>query len=85
MPTVFGTALASFLAHTGAQRTVILHSSTLPESKLLFLLGGGLVVLASLVRRLYPVGGVAAPKSLQVILWISPKEIAEHLSAGDGD
>jgi hypothetical protein len=28
---------------------------------------------------------VAAPKSMQVILWIAPEEVAEHLSAVDGD
>jgi hypothetical protein len=82
-PTI-GTSFACFLAHSGAGN-IILHSTTLPESKVLALLGGGLVILASLVRRLYPIGGVAAPKSLQVLLWISPDEIAQQLSHVDGD
>jgi hypothetical protein len=76
-----GPGLACFLAHTGGARTEILRSSTIPESGMLILLGGGLIVLASLVRRLYPLGGVVAPKSMQVILWISPEEVVEHLSA----
>jgi hypothetical protein len=46
-------------------------------------MGGGLIVLASLVRRLYPIGGVVAPKSMQVMLWIAPDEIAAQLSAGE--
>jgi hypothetical protein len=81
----FGTGLACFLAHTDGARTEILHSSTLPESKMLILLGGGLIVLASLVRRLYPLGGVVAPKSMQVILWISPEEVMDHLAARESD
>ncbi|MFZ3341595.1 MAG: hypothetical protein WA609_12260 [Terriglobales bacterium] len=81
MPITFGTGLACFLAHTNGAQTEILRSSTFPESKTLILLGGGLVLLASLVRRLYPMGGIAAPKSMQVILWISPKEVVEHLDA----
>ena len=85
MPTAFATALACLLAHSTGAKAGILRSSTLPESKLLFLLGGGLVVLAGLVRRLYPFGRLAAPKSLHVMLWMSPEEIAEQLSAGDGD
>lgn len=79
--TPFGSSLATFLANTSASN-VALRASSVPESKLLFLLGGGLVVLATLVRRLYPLGQVAAPKSMQVLVWISPAEIAEHL-AGD--
>jgi len=78
MPMTFGTGLASFLAHTDGARTEILRSSTFPESRMLILLGGGLIVLAGLVRRLYPMGGVVAPKSMQVILWISPEEVVEH-------
>jgi hypothetical protein len=84
MPISFGTSVACFLARGGAG-AVILRASALPEPELLLLLGGGLIVLASLVRRLYPLGGVAAPKSMQVILWIAPEEVAEHLSAGNGD
>jgi hypothetical protein len=85
MPTAFATALACLLAHSTGAKAGILPSSALPESKLLVLLGGGLVVLAALVRRLYPFGNVAAPKSLHVMLWMSPEEIAEQFSAGDGD
>ena len=81
MPMTFGTGLACFLAHTDGARTEILRSSTIPESRMLILLGGGLIVLASLVRRLYPLGGIAAPKSMQVILWISPEEVVDRLSA----
>ena len=81
MPMTFGTGLACFLAHTDGARTEILRSSTIPESRMLILLGGGLIVLASLVRRLYPLGGIAAPKSMQVILWISPEEIVDRLAA----
>jgi hypothetical protein len=87
MPMTFGTGLACLLANTSGARTEILRSSTLPESKMLILLGGSLIVLASLVRRLYPLGGLVAPKSMQVILWISPEEVVEHLSGqktGDG-
>jgi len=80
MPMTFGTGLACFLAHTIGARTEILRSSTFPESKTLILMGGGLILLASLVRRLYPSGGIVAPKSMQVILWISPKEVVDHLS-----
>ena len=47
---------------------------------MLLLLGGGLIVLASLVRRLYPLGGMVVPKSMQVILCISPAEIADQLA-----
>jgi hypothetical protein len=81
MPMTFGASFACFLAHTNSARVEILRSSTLPESKVLILLGGGLIVLASLVRRLYPVGGVAAPKSMQVILCISPTEVADQFAA----
>ena len=81
MPMTFGTGLACFLAHTDGARTEILRSSTIPESKMLILLGGGLIVLAGLVRRLYPLGGIVAPKSMQVILWISPEEVVDRLTA----
>jgi len=81
MPMTFGTGLACFLANTDGARTQILRSSAIPESKMLILLGGGLIVLASLVRRLYPLGGIVAPKSMQVILWISPEEVVDHLAA----
>ncbi len=81
MPMMFGTGLACFLAQTDGARTEFLRSSTVPESKMLVLLGGGLILLASLVRRLYPLGGIVAPKSMQVILWISPEEVVEHLAA----
>jgi hypothetical protein len=85
MPITFGASVACFLARTGGAGAVILRASALPEPELLLLLGGGLVVLASLVRKLYPLGGAVAPKSMQVILWIAPEEVAEHLSAVDGD
>jgi hypothetical protein len=80
MPITFGSGLVCFLAHTDGARTQILRSSAFPESKMLILLGGGLIVLASLVRRLYPSGGIVAPKSMQVMLWISPEEVVEHLA-----
>jgi hypothetical protein len=83
MPMTLGTGLACFLARTNGASVDILRSSTIPEFKLLVLLGGGLIVLASLVRRLYPLGGMAAPKSMQVELWISPPEITDQVSAGD--
>ncbi len=83
MPITFGSSVACFLAHSGG--VVIQRASTLPEPEMLVLLGGGLIVLASLVRRLYPLGGAAAPKSMQVILWIAPEEVAQHLSPVDGD
>lgn len=79
MTTALGSSFACILANTSGASNVILRSATIPESKLLFLIGGGLVVVAALVRRLYPVGQVAAPKSLQVVVWISPSEVAEHL------
>ncbi len=82
MSTTFGTSLACFLAHSGAGN-VFLRASALPEPQRLLLMGGGLIVLASLVRRLYPIGGVVAPKSMQVMLWIAPDEIAAQLSAGE--
>jgi hypothetical protein len=81
MPITFGTGLACFLAHSNGAKVEILRSSTFPESKMLLLLGGGLIVLASLVRRLYPLGGVVAPKSMQVTLWISPPEVADQFAA----
>ncbi len=58
----------------------MLRSSTIPESRLLVLLGSGLIALATLVRWLYPVEGLAAPKSMQLMMWISPSEVAERLS-----
>jgi hypothetical protein len=83
MPLTLGTSLACFLAHTEGARTGILRSSTIPESRVLLVLGGGLILLASLVRRLYPLGGIVAPKSMQVVLWISPEEFEEHLVQAD--
>lgn len=80
MPLTLGTGLACFFAQTSSARAEILRSSTIPEFKLLMLLGGGLIVLASLVRWLYPLGGMVAPKSMQVELWISPPEIAEQVA-----
>lgn len=80
----FSTGLACFLAHIDGVRT-ILRSSTFAEPRMLILLGGGLMVLASLVRRLYPMGGIVAPKSMQVILWISPKEVVDHLAARENN
>lgn len=85
MPITFGTGLACFLAHSTGARTEILRSSTFPESKMLILLGGGLIVLASLVRRLYPLGGIVAPKSMQVILWISPEEVVDQLATRENN
>jgi hypothetical protein len=81
MPISLSTGLACLFVHSGAP-AVIQRTAATPESTILFLLGSGLVALASLVRRHYPLGGVAAPKSLQMIVWISPQEIAEHLSGG---
>ena len=83
MPMTLGTSLACFRAHTEGARTEILRSSTIPESRVLLVLGGGLILLASLVRRLYPLGGIVAPKSMQVVLWISPEEFEEHLVQAD--
>ena len=83
MPLTLCTSLACFLAHTEGARTEILRSSTIPESRVLMVLGGGLILLASLVRRLYPLGGIVAPKSMQVVLWISPEEFEEHLVQAD--
>jgi hypothetical protein len=80
-----GKFVACWLAPRVGATTVVLRSYAVPESALLFLVGGGLIVLASLVRRLYPVGAVAAPKSIQVSLWISPPQMAEHLAADDTD
>ena len=85
MTTTFGSSLACFLAHSGGAGSVVLRSSTLPESQLLLLLGGGLIVLAGLVKRLYPAGGVAAPKSMQMMVWISPEEVVDHFSTVNGD
>jgi hypothetical protein len=83
MPMTFGTGLACFLVLSNGAKVEILRSATFPESTMLMLLGAGLIVLASLVRRLYPLGGVVAPKSMQVILCISPAEIADHLAASE--
>jgi hypothetical protein len=78
MPLMTGSGLACFLAHpTGAR---VLGTSTIPEFKVLFLLGGGLIALASLVRWLYPLGESGAPKSMEVMMWISPAEITEQLA-----
>ena len=83
MPMTLRTGLACFLAHSNGASMDVLRSSTIPEFKLLVLLGGGLIVLAALVRRHYPLGGVAAPKSMQLEVWISPPEIADQMSVGD--
>jgi hypothetical protein len=83
MSTTVGTSLASFLARGAG--AIMLRASTLPEPERLVLLGGGLVLLASLVRKLYPFGGVAAPKSMQMMVWLSPEEVPEQLSTVDGD
>ncbi len=85
MPITLGSSVACFLAHSGSAGGVILRASALPEPERLLLIGGGLIVLASLVRKLYPLGGAVAPKSMQVILWIAPEEVAQHLSPVDGD
>ena len=42
--------------------------STISEPSLLFLLGGGLIALAKLVRRSF--GGVPLPKPHRMIVWI---------------
>jgi len=73
----FGTNLACFASHVNGPRIDILRSSAMPEPQILFLLGGGLVVLATLVRWLYPLEQDVAPKSMQVTMWISPAEVAE--------
>jgi hypothetical protein len=73
-------AIACLLAPRVGATTVVLWSYALPESTVLFLVGGGLIVLASLVRRLYPVGDVPGPKSIQVVLWMSPPQVADHLA-----
>ena len=76
----FFSRLACFLAHSGA-RTEIFRSSAMPESRMLVALGGGLLILASVVRRFFPAGDIVVPKSMQLVVWISPKEVVEHLSA----
>jgi hypothetical protein len=48
------------------------------EPVLLFVLGSGLVVLATLVRRFCPFGGGDVPKAHHLIVWIAPKEITEY-------
>lgn len=78
MSLTLGTGLACFLAHPSSAS--VLRSSTVPEFKVLFLLGGGLIVLASLVRWLYPLGGTVAPKSMEVMMWISPAEITDQFA-----
>jgi hypothetical protein len=77
MPIKFFAILGCFLVRTGSERVDLLRSSAVPEFKVLFLLGGGLVALASLVRWLHPMNGEAAPKSMEVRMWISPAEVAE--------
>ena len=52
MSTTFAVVLGYFIAHTPGARTAIFSSSALPESKVLILLGGGLMVLAGLMRIL---------------------------------
>lgn len=49
-----------------------------PEFALLLLIGGGLVVLASLVHLLYPSAG-SVPRNHDLIVWIAPKEITDYL------
>lgn len=83
MPFRFGSVVACLLAPRVGATTLVLRSYAVPESTLLFLVGGGLIVLASLVRRLYPLGEVAAPKSIQVHLWMSPPQRAEQFADGD--
>ncbi|HVM92828.1 MAG TPA: hypothetical protein VMT67_08465 [Terriglobales bacterium] len=78
MPIKFGSGFACFLAHSAGMGP--LPSSTIPESKLLALVGGGLIVLATLVRWLYPEGGAAAPKSMEMRVWISPPEMVEKMA-----
>ena len=78
MPIKFGSVLACLLAHPMGPR--VLRSAAVPEFKLLALVGGGLVILATLVRWLYPEGGEAVPKSMQMRVWISPPEITEKIA-----
>jgi len=66
-----------FAAPVSGARNLVLRSSAVPEAKLLFLLGGGLLLLAALVRRHYPFGNATVPKDLQVVLWMSPKGTTE--------
>ncbi len=80
MTTALASSFATFFANTSGASNVAFRSAPVPEWKLLFLIGGGLIVLAALVRKHYPLGQVAAPKSMEVLVWISPAEIAEHLS-----
>jgi len=78
MPIKFGSGVACWLSHPAGAG--VLRSSTIPEFKLLVLVGGGLIVLATLVRRLYPNGGAAAPKSMEMRVWISPPEMVEKMA-----
>ena len=78
MPIKFGSCLACLLSHPAGVR--VLRSSAIPEFKLLALVGGGLIVLATLVRWLYPEGGAAAPKSMEMRVWISPPEMVEKMA-----
>jgi hypothetical protein len=80
MPIPAAVSLACLLAHASGASSGILPSTSVPESKLLALVGGGLIALAGLVRWLYPFGGAAGPKSMQLVLWIAPAEIAEQLT-----
>ena len=62
--------------------TAIILPSTFPEFAILLLIGGGLVVMASLVRFLYPPKSV--PRNHHLIVCIAPKEIADYL-LGEAD
>lgn len=79
----FGTVVASLVAPKVGATTVALRSYIVPESTVLFLVGGGLMVLASLVRRLYPLREVVAPKSIEMVLWVSPQQEVEGLAQGE--
>jgi len=58
--------------------TAIILPSTFPEFAILLLIGGGLVVMASLVRFLYP-PEKSVPRNHHLIVCIAPKEIADYL------
>ena len=69
--------VASVVAQSGPEK-IVLRAETIPESHLLLLLGGILMVLASVVRKAYSgEHDAVVPKSMQLMLWISPTEVAE--------
>lgn len=58
--------------------TAIILPSIFPEFTILLLIGGGLVVMASLVRFLYP-PGKSVPRNHHLIVCIAPREIVDYL------